>query len=335
MTNEVLEPNAVARKYVDMLPPVSSLFSSCIRTIKTAGRNPDVHEGALRELAVSSSSFLVGLSPTLKAVFYRAAETLYGPQLSRLPKLSIRSLLSLFSAYEITGILTISYLYRHIKRRAVEDEFTRLEEKLATHMEISSILGRTIRYIGPGNGLLLGGLEILSLALLSIPDLKRFQDYRRKLAKKNKLYNTDDELALFGCTHHHVAAALALSLGFGKVTAMGIAQEMPRNDPDMNDPLAEELLCWRVAVTLSQTFHETGSAPEVDESSEFYVPAEEGEKLAAECSKVLDNGSSYTWLKATKMDLPHEVLEALEIHLRDPKGTGSIEDLEEGEDAIS
>ena len=326
---EASDPLQMARRYAAILPAPSALFSSCIRTIKTAEAHDREESAALKDLAVSSSIFLIKVSPTLKSVFYKAAECLHPESLKALQPLKIRTLLATFHASEICAILALSYLHRHLKKKTPFEEFERIEEKLYAHMEISSIVGKTVRHMGNGNGILLGGVQLLAMALFSVADIKKYQEFRRRLSKKNKLFDLEDELKTFGCTHLQVASAIVQSLGFGKITAMAVALEVHGG---AGDAIEEELLCWKAVVLLSQSFHETGEAPDVGEEDALYVPAQEAAKLAASCKHVLEKGSSFNWLKASKLDLTPEVREAMEIPMKGDKISG-IEESDEGDEA--
>ena len=324
----------IAKRFADSLPPPSSLFTSSIRAIKNAeGHIGDQNSKKLKDLTVSSTSFLVGVSPTLKTVFYRAAENLYREQLSALTAITPRDLLSLFAPNEVTGILAITYLFRHIKKRCDAPEFERIIKKMLTHIEIGAIVGKTVRHIGSGNGILLAGARYMAFALFSMANLKTFQEMRRKIDKNDQLFDLALETETFGCNHLQIASALIQTLGFGRTVCMGIAIDIKGEALDtFPEAVAEELLCWKIAITLTECFHRTGKAPVVSEDSELYLPEDESEKLHKECWSVLRDGTSFTWLTASKKDLPAEIMASLDITVKEEPKSG-MEDLEEGEDA--
>ncbi len=335
-TTNSTDPQQIAKRYIEQIPAPSSLFTTCIRAIKNA--EMALHGGdlmVLKDLTISSTAFILSVSPTLKAVFYRAAENIHPKELKELNPLSTKALIGLFQPNEVTAILTITYLYRHLKKVSNSEDYAKLIKKLLTHAEIGAIVGRTIRNIGTGNGMLLGGLRYFSLALIMLADAKKFQDYYRKAERNDKLFDLVAERQIFGCTHLDIAGHLARIFGFGLITTSGFmlahAKEAPSN---FSEQMEEELLCWRVAFSLTEAFHEKGSAPEVDESSELYLPPEESASLKKQCWEVIRDGCSYTWLTAAKNDLPEEIRRALEITIKGSQKLG-IEDLEEGEDGVA
>lgn len=323
----------IAKRYTEQIPAPSSMFTAAIRAIRNAEqvlRGGD--QNALKDLAINSTSFLVSISPTLKTVFYRAAQDLHAEELKTLQPLSMKGLLRLFSTSEITAVLTLTYLYRHLKRHLPEDPYQKLTKKMLTHIEIGAIVGRTIKYIGVGNGMLLGGLRYAGLALFMAANEKKYTEYRRKVEREDKLFDVKLEREIFQCTSLEVASQLVRSFGFGLVTTSGFAfADSDDTPPDFSEQMAEELLCWRVAIALTEAFHLTGAAPDVGEDSVLYLPPEESAVLQKQCWGVVRDGSTFTWLTASRKDLPPEVCTALEI-VNKTQTRGGIEELEEGEE---
>jgi len=324
---------SVARGYAALIPTPSALFTSSIRAIRTAEANlKDGDINSLRGLAVSSTAFLVGISPTIKTVLYRAAEDLHSNSLPSPAELTPKKLAGLFDPRELTAILALAYITRHVKRRTDPKEWERFERKMFTHMEIGGIVGKTVRHIGSGNGILLGGIRFLTVMIFSMHDKKKFQEYRRTLDKSGKLFDLEMERTLFGCTHLEVAAALMQALGFGVVPTLGIMRDQGGEGLDDAAVDAEQLLCWHVARGLTESIHATGAAPSVDPSDDMYLPEEEASAIAKECWSVLRDGSKFAWFTASKNELPSEVCTALDITIKN-RPTGGVEELEEGDES--
>jgi hypothetical protein len=305
----------MARKYAKMAQHSANLFSSCIRTIKTAeihSQSPDSPQ--LRELAQASASFLVGVSPSIKAILYFAARSLHPENLKNISTLNSKALLNLFSPSEIASILGLTFVSRHVRKHLEANEYGRLEPKLLQHLEISTLVGQTVSHIGKANGMLIGGMRMLAWMTLAIPDLKGFQDMRRALDRKNLLFDLKDELDRWGCTHLQIASALLCELGFGLAPSLGMAMQEESSETQTDPRLAEEILCWRIALMLSECFHQTGSAPlETSDDSELYLPPDQVKELESAVSKIIDNGPAVPWLIKRKADLPEEIIAALDI----------------------
>ena len=323
---------AIARRYAGLLPAPSALFSSAIRTVRSAEASLQGGDiSAIKDLAISSTSFLVGMSPTIKAAMYQAALDLHPDTVPPAAELTPKKLAGVFDARELTAILGLVYLTRHIRKRVDLKEWERYERKLLTHMEVGAIVGRTVRHIGAGNGFLIGGIRFLSFLLFSVADLKKFQELRRLLEKEGKLFDLAAERNTFGCTHLEIAAALTQSLGYGVVASMGLMRENV-DGLEEEAPQTEQLLCWHVARGLAEIFHQTGEAPKVDESSDMYLPEEEASALAKQCWSVLRDGSTYRWLTVTREAIPEDARKALDI-MPARKSTGGVEELEEGDES--
>lgn len=306
-----------AKEIVGLVPRPSPIFTSCIRSIRTAedGVN-DTADQTLREFSVHSSAFLIGVSPTLKSVFYYAAQDLYKESIPSLDKLTPKSLLLLFNSNEITAILSLTYYYRQLKKICDQSEFERLSSKMLRHMEIGALIGNTVQHIGRGYGMLLGGLRYAAVGLLMLKDLKLYQEYRRRLTKSDLLFDLEWEKNAWGCSHLEIASVMAQALGFGRIISMGMAADNAHKTPTEGLPkdYEERLMCWRVATHLTESFHNTGGMSEItDEKSELFLPQEELEFIKRQVWSILRDGTNYSWLTKTLEDLPAEVLTPLEI----------------------
>jgi hypothetical protein len=325
-----------AKRYAEQLPAPSSMFTACVRAIKS-GENAlrDGDPAALKELGITSASFLFGISPTIKTVFFRAAENLYPGELGKLTPLNSKGLLALFQPSEITALLAVTYLYRHLKRRMPGEAFGKLMRKMVTHIEIGAIVGRTVKYIGTGNGMLLGGVRYLALALFLLADEKKFNECRRKAERLDQLFCPQAEKELFGCTSLEVASQIVRTFGFGLVTSSAFVFAHSDETPvGFSEQMTEELLCWRVAIMLTESFHHTGNGPVVSEDSVLYLPPDEAAILQKQCWSIIRDGSTFTWVTANRKELPEEVCTALDIPAKADHKAG-IEELEEGEDLAS
>ncbi len=182
------------------------------------------------------------------------------------------------------------------------------------HMEICSILGQTVNYVGAPNGMLMGAIRFLAYAHFALADIDGFKTLRRKNEKKCILFDLAEEQRRWGCNHLHIASALLTSFGYGVIPAMGVGlADVDRPLDEFDELTAERLFCWRVALNLATTFHETGQAPAVKEDSDLYVPPEQAAALKGTIWSVLRDGSRITWLTKGKDDLPAAARKALEI----------------------
>jgi hypothetical protein len=324
------ELDKTADRYALILSRPSALFSSTVRSIKSAEANHATDGILPKELATNISYFLFNISPTLKCTLYKTAQEIHPEELSQLSKLNLKSLLNLFSASEQTAILTISFYFRHLKRKLDEGEFSRLSKRLLTHMQLGSIIGETIKYIGIGNGMLIGALAYLSHGVFALADLKNYQEFRRKIEKDKKLFSSQIERQYFNCTKDDLSAVLARNIGFGLSASLGIAKKDPASSPDSKT--VEEILCWKMAASMIESFHETNALSTQNESGEGYLPPEEVESLQQSCFAVLRDGASMTWPLADRSQLSDEVKQALNITAKVDQSSG-IDETFEGEES--
>lgn len=317
----------VALQMLDLIPRPSGLFSTCIRTIKQAELNsPDA--SAARAASVQAANFLVSVSPTLRATLYFAAETLHPEGLIAIKEINHKKLLELFSPSEIAALLGVTYLYRQVKNKVDYEEWSRLSPKLLAHMEIGALVGDTVNHIGPGNGILLGAFRFLSLGMFAIKDLKAFKDYRRKLEKKNRLFDLHEEESRFGCTHLQVASALCTVLGYGLTVSLGFGfDESSEEFQGLSDRQAEEVMCWRVARAMTESYHNTGESGDGGADGELALPPEEQKILNEKIASIRDSGSSIGWFSASAEQAPPEVQEGLKlIRKEDSTSAPELED---------
>jgi hypothetical protein len=202
-------------------PP--SLFTAAIRAIRNA---PSIlqtaDEAALSKFSVSAALFPVKVSPTLKASFYFAAEELFEQKLRAARPLTPARLLGLFHPDEVAAIITLTLLNRAIRGRCPADEWEKIVPRMNAHMMVGGVVGRSMKMVGFGNGLLMAGIRYLSLGTMIATAPKRYKELRRSMDVSTALFLPEVEQKVFGCTHLHIASTLVSAMGYGVVPRLAL-----------------------------------------------------------------------------------------------------------------
>ena len=314
---------ALAAKVAEPLIKVPSLFSTAVRSIiKVASEGEGLDQDSLRAAAASKAAFLIGVSPTLKAVLYFAAKSLHPNDLLNQKELDYRKLMKLFPPEELAMLIGVSYMYRRVGKLVEAAEWQRLAKTMNVQMRVGALVGETIQHVGSGYGMLIGAMRYISLGMFALKDLKNFQKYRRQCEKEGRLFDTKAERAEWRCDHLQVASILVQRLGFGMprhpaAMALGLdalnvgVESLPRN-------IQEPVLCFQIALGLAESYHATGKAPtagkEVDTA---YLPPEEAEDLERRVAVALKDQNAPEWLASSPDKLPREIADQLGIAFKE------------------
>jgi hypothetical protein len=298
------------------------MFTTAIRTIRQAeAASAEGDSDFLRQQAAQATNFLLQVSPTLKAVFYNAAKLLHPKELQALDKLGPRSMIQLFAPSEVTSILGLTYLYRRLRKRAPSAEWDKVASRLHQQIELGMYVGASINHIGQGYGILLGGIRYLSLLTFAIDNSKSFADHMRKVKARNRLFDLEAEQVRFSCTHLQVGAQLVQGLGFGTDIGYGVVGEMLNlSQSKFPERLEELIICWRTALSWTESFHLTGEPPEGDGAAELAeLPEDDTNILRTHASRIQDEGASDVWISAKAEELAPATREALCIKTKSGK----------------
>lgn len=311
--DELDEGWGIARKYADLLGSMPSIFTTAIRALKRLEALGNVPKQEADNQIMEACSFLINVSPSLKSVFYHAALDLHPEVLEK--ELNVKNLLLAFTPCEIANILAITYLYRRVRKKCDPKEWTILTGKLHAHMEIGGIIGETINHIGTGNGVLIGAMRYISLVMFSFKDLKKYQEYRRRTADGDSLFDLAEETRRWGCNHMQVASILVQNAGLGLVPSMGLGIEsIPPGARALGPDVEEQLLCWHATIVWTEAFHRTGAPPTTQsEEDVMFLPEDEAVEMKRRIWSIIRDGSTFDWIAKSKADLPEDVAEALDV----------------------
>lgn len=310
---------AAARTYAFSIGHVPPLFSSCIRAINKADSVLEsIDQESVKEMTISACEFLVKVSPTLKAIFYFAAEALSPEALKKVRPLSVRKLLSVLEPRDVSSVLGATFLYKRVQKKCDPKEWLILQRKIHTQMEIGLLVGEKMRHIGRSNGMLLGAVRYISQATFAVHSIDTFKEFKKAARNSSQIFNLSLEEKFFGCNHLQVASLLVQELGFcmpRSPVSMSLGMDAMSVQPD-NLParLKEHLLSWKAAMAYIESYHSNGAPPEkMNLEYALELPAEEQEEFRSKIWEIIREGSQFDWISKTKRDLPEDVATELEI----------------------
>lgn len=293
------------------------LFSSCIRAISKVESIVDVETdlSAVREIAVRSSEYLLGISPTLMGVFYSVAQDLHSQKISQIQSWSKRELLNLFSLPEISAILSITFQYRRMKKRCEEGEWQAIRKKLLSQVELSILIGKKMQHIGVGGAIFIGAIRYLAIAAFAVHDIKIYQEIKRASRSPTTLFNMTAEEKIGGCNHLQIAAQLATELGYAGprspiglclgLGAIGAASEA------LSPKLREHVISWRAAMLYTERLQASGKLPDHSENEYSLTLSAEDLGLIESSAPEIIKSPKISWFDSTFQDLPAEVADQL------------------------
>lgn len=309
------EANRLVSKHV-VFP---NLYSATVRAIRGAPEILRTEDPArLAAFAVRAALFPVKVSPTLKAVFYHAAEEADRSSLAAARPLTTERLLGLFHPSDIAAVITLVLLSRTIRRSCEDEEWGRLVPKMRAHMLVGGLVGQAVRGVGYGNGLLAAGARVLGQGVLLRSDWKAFKELRRKTERARALFLPEEELELFGCTHLQVAAGLLAGFGYGigPRMAFGVGSIDPALERLRGAAVdaKEEADRWAVTIACTERVHAEGKLPRALAArlSAAFVPGA-ADQLTRESGVLTDGGAGCNWLWRTKEEVPDAVKAELGI----------------------
>lgn len=322
----------VANNYVNRVGKIAPNFASAIRAITMS----ELKHGTARHPQAQKACHDYVLpwlkrSPSLKAVFYFAAESMYEEELDKCQSLTLSKLLDIFYPGEVAAILGLVYLSKRLEKISDPTEWQRTTTLLQIQMELGSFVGENIPIIGAGTGMLIGGMRTLGYAVLSLVDLEKFKLYRRSIKQHGELFDLDYEVNHWGCNHLHIASLLVQSLGFGLQAGLGLGLGMAYKTVESPKSwflsLDEETQCWQVALSWAEALHTQEDLPGfVPEGHELYLDLGREKELKKSANAILAKGSTFNWTERSREDLTEEVYIRL--------GLAFDKDEDEGEAAV-
>lgn len=295
---------SLATSYSKLLGAVPPTFSSSVRTIRTAVERAANKDSITLDSGQQSAILRLIKSPSLSTALYYGAtcvrEVQGDPNALRDPKL----LLSILGPDLLSCMLGLLYCYRRSKRVKESDLWEELSIELHARMELGLAIGNAIPKIGPGVGLIVGGIRQIALSLIFIRDEKNFKLYRRMLKKEKKNFILEHEHQTWGCTHLQIATKLLQACGFGlnyaSALSFGLSPETPAEMIN-ND---ESFYRWSITQKWLDALLETGDEPKMTHRGNYYPLKEDLTRMRNIADKVRDIGPSVRWMDKEAEDVP-------------------------------
>lgn len=336
--NQTKDSLQLAKEGAHSIGGFPHLFTSAIRAVVNQRGFAAADRLAAGERLPSAAEFLVKRSPTIRALLYFLAEESRPADLAKIEKLSLESLMTLFTPGELVAVIGLSLLKSRLKKKCDKDEWRHWTEQMSLHMRISAAVGDTFRRVGYGGGLLAGGMRYLGCAVFLMHDAKGFQELRRKWKTANKLFDLDAEKAKWGCNHLEICSCLVQTLGYGLGVGMGFGMSKLQRDPSVSEDefrtLEEDTISWQATITWAESLHATGKAPKgLSKDDAFYLPEDVTAEMAAQVQTLIDAHSGRGWIQREISSLTSEVAQALKVNPAEIKEGGVEGEVAEEEDA--
>lgn len=296
------DPWLIGSQYAQVLGAPPSSFTTLIRgLLQDRERNSNTISFHQEQAMVR---FLRGES--MKAPFYFILKTFKHEILSGKP-IPLKEIVHAFEPMELAVYLGFLYTYRRLQSRIKnETEWDFLKEVIIPYSEVSTRVGYAIPAIGPGPGLIGGGIRFMAFTPFLIHDEKGYVEYRRHLKKQEILSDHEYELSRWGCTHCHIVTHLLIAMGFDKETAITIGEGLLlKNLPEQPDSSLQSAM--KIAEVWTSALLKTGQPPDIRHSGNFYPVEDELKKLLDGVSKTRHSSSQYYWMEKKKSDINEEI----------------------------
>lgn len=296
------DPWLIGSQYAQVVGAPPSSFTTLIRgLLQDRERNSNTISFHQEQAMVR---FLRGES--MKAPFYFILKTFKHEMLAGKP-IPLKQIVHAFEPMELAAYLGFLYTYRRLQNRIKNGtEWDFLKEVIIPHSEVSTRVGYAIPAIGPGSGLIGGGIRFMAFTPFLIHDEKGYVEYRRHLKKQELLSDHEYELSRWGCTHCHILTHLLIAMGFDKDTAIAIAEGLLlKNVPDKPDSSIQAAM--KISELWTSALLKTGQVPDIRHSGNFYPVEEALEKLLDGVAKSRHSSSQYYWMEKKKSDINEEI----------------------------
>lgn len=316
-----------ARAYAGLIGPPHRLFSNCVRYLRELGEKTD-NAQLPSTLAIKYPISTLIHSPSFKSVIYYAAAALHPKELKSLPALTPGTLLTVFTPDELAAVVAITYIYRRVKKAVPATVWEGVCGEVHIQMETGFHVGRHVRAISSGRGIMVGALRYITLSLFSKRDARGYKLYKRHLHEKELLFDIADEMTRWKCNHLQIASSIMQTLGLGIGAASGlVASEFPTHSQNAHQ--LREAQAWFAIRVWIQSLLEKECAPkELAAQAAFNMKQEHFEEVQKKVEAIYENGSSFDWIDKSKSDLPKELDEALTLPASaDDQGNSAKEEL--------
>lgn len=313
--SEVLNTEAhweIAQQYAELFGRPHTLFTAAIRYLRGLS---DKGTTILTETEPYPLSMLLK-SPSMRSVLYYAAAALRKDDLTKVKDLDGFTLFRLFPPEELASILSVTYIYRRVKKICDQRIWETLSQEIQIQMETGFHVGSKIPAIASHRGLLVGAVRYAAMGLFSIKDQRNFRLLKRTLNEKEKLFALDYEIDKWKCDHLQIASVLLQSMGLGVAAAKSLMFVAP---PEANEKDVEKILPWFAARAWIQSLLEEERAPSCfSAESGFTLGEEELALLQERVESIYEMGSSFDWIDKTKEDLPKNLFDKIGSGLPEP-----------------
>jgi hypothetical protein len=256
------------------------------------------------EMSISSAYLLSTLvrGKSIQAPLYYAAQTYIPERVSKIGRMSSRSIGKVFTPGELSVLLALSLLYRRMVKWSSLKQYHELTSTLAVSTDIGGFLGLSLPSIGLRKGLLVGGIRYLSLFPLLGSDPSGYDSYVRALQLDGRNFDLESEARIWGTTHLHIASQLVQALGLGLEDARSIIEAFLPFPGSTTDAY----YATQITQTWIESLIATGTPPEIVHKGEFYPKARDLDTLKERVAHIREVGSENKFMTRKRYDVTPE-----------------------------
>lgn len=207
-------------------------------------------------------------APTPRGCFVDVTATYHPKIATDRGSLGLEDYASIYSPYDMAAIVGFLYLFNRA-RHLCGDGFEETFRPMVGTLHLGALTGCAIANIGFGTGMISGGIHQMAMTSFYPNDKPGYAEYKRHLQKKDEIFDSEYELARWGCTSTQIGALLLQSSGFGLSVAIAFMTAFTRKYDSLpsSGQLAQAMrICWMWVDSLRKS----GSIPNIVHDGNFY-----------------------------------------------------------------
>jgi hypothetical protein len=285
-----------AKRLAGLIGLGPSAITSCIRFLVR-----DESAGCISNVSIACLETLMR-SHSIRTCLYFATDTYRKEELANLPEFGHHQMIKLFTPGQIAAMIGLILLYRRIEKGCASTSFIPLGKICQKFALVGGAVGDAIPAIGLANGLLLGALRHLSVAMFLGIDEKGYLKHQRALKLDNRTFDIDTEVALWRTSHAQISSNMIQLLGLGVERAAEFSETYLNISRPLNECPAK-LYKHRILLHWLETLYKTGQIPEMAHRGEFYPSQDASEKLFKNLEIINGQEEKASWISIRSSDV--------------------------------
>lgn len=241
---------------------------------------------------------------TIKATYYFFSKQFRPELLTAKRRISPNEFLDGYTPIDHAAILSLCYLFKNLCKKIDKEEWDYVQTPLYEALAIGGQIGKSIKQVGLGLGLLARGLRYLAFAPLMRENRKAFKEYRQHLKSRDLPFDSDFEQQLWQCTTVQITGLMLEQMGYPRAVALQFISAIERGKSPAPDTSFG--VPFRLAECLMDAYmegHEIPTSTPAWVGQEIDLPAEVRGNLIVSLKHVSEGKNRIEWLNKTGSDL--------------------------------